>query len=143
MQKVNILLQHKLKVIPKQASADACLCIRLKRQRHAKKNKPCLIKKASRCAADRTSKTTTFFIFHFLVTQRSYGKIMCIYLLFDWFSGENCIIFTFSLHKGQQIKKKHERWNNRFSDVFTYCLNLKYFASLFFPTKDNCICVNA
>ena len=31
-----------------------------------KKSTPCLIKNASRCAADRTSKTTTFFIFHFL-----------------------------------------------------------------------------
>ena len=31
-----------------------------------------------------------------------------------------------------QIKKKHEWWNNHFSDVFTYCLNLKHFASLFF-----------
>ena len=66
-----------------------------------KKSTPCLIKKASRCAADRTSKTT-FFIFHFYITQRFYEKIMCIYLLFDWFSGENCIIFTFSLHKGRQ-----------------------------------------
>ena len=27
---------------------------------------PCLIKKASRCVADRMSKTVTFFIFHFL-----------------------------------------------------------------------------
>ena len=27
---------------------------------------PCLIKKASRCVADGTSKTVTFFIFHFL-----------------------------------------------------------------------------
>ena len=26
---------------------------------------------------------------------------MCINLLFRWFSGENCIIFTFSLHKLQ------------------------------------------
>ena len=32
----------------------------------SKKSTPCLIKKASRCAADRMSKTTTFFIFHFL-----------------------------------------------------------------------------
>ena len=39
---------------------------RLKHWRRAKKSTPCLIKKASRCAADRTSKTTTFFIFHFL-----------------------------------------------------------------------------
>ena len=37
----------------------------------------------------------------------------------------------------QQIKKKHEWWNNRFSDVFTYCLNLNNFASLFFLVQDN------
>ena len=37
----------------------------------------------------------------------------------------------------RQIKKKHEWWNNRFSDVFTYCLNLKHFASLFFLAKYN------
>ena len=37
----------------------------------------------------------------YIITQRSYEKIMCIYL-FDWFSGENCVRFTFSLHKGQQ-----------------------------------------
>ena len=64
---------------------------------------------------------------------------MCIYLLFDWFSGENCIKSTFFYTKDdklRQIKKKHE-WCNRFSDVFTYCLNLKHFASLFFLTKDN------
>ena len=33
------------------------------------KSTPCLIKKASRCAADRTSKTT-FFIFHFLYNTK-------------------------------------------------------------------------
>ena len=48
----------------------ACLCTRLKRWRRAKKSTPCLIKKASRCAADRTSKTTTFFIFHFLCNTK-------------------------------------------------------------------------
>ena len=31
-----------------------------------KKSMPCLIKKPSRCVADHMSKTTTFFIFHFL-----------------------------------------------------------------------------
>ena len=63
-----------------------------------KKSMPCLIKKVSRCAAHHTSKTTSSFTFY--ITPRSYEKTMCIYLLFDWFSGENCIIFTFSLHKG-------------------------------------------
>ena len=46
----------------------------------------------------------------FFKIQRSYIKNH-VYLLFHWSSGENCIIFTFSLHKGQQIrqiKKKHE-----------------------------------
>ena len=76
----------------RRAIARARLCTHLKHWRHAKKSKPCLIKKASRCAADRTSKTTTFFTFTFCKTQKSYKKIMCIYLLFHWFSGENCII---------------------------------------------------
>ena len=47
------------------AIACARLCTRLKHQGCAKKSMPCLIKKTSRCVADRTSKTT-FFIFHFL-----------------------------------------------------------------------------
>ena len=81
---------------------------------------PCLIQKTSRCAADHISKTITCFIFHFLYnTQRFYKKIICIHLLFDWFSGENCILFTFFYTKDDrfwQIKKKHDLWNNRFSD---------------------------
>ena len=39
--------------------ATACACL-------AKKSMPCFIQKASRCAADRMSKTTMLFIFHFL-----------------------------------------------------------------------------
>ena len=78
MNQVHVRLRHM-----RCAIAHARLCTRLK-QRRAKKSTPCLIKKASRCAADRTSKTT-LFVFHFYITQRSYEKIMCIYLLFDWF----------------------------------------------------------
>ena len=48
------------------------------------------------------SKTTMFFIFHFPYSAKIVRENHVIYLLFDWFSGENCIIFTFSLHKGQQ-----------------------------------------
>ena len=40
--------------------------------------------------------------FTFYKTHRPYKKIMCIYLLFHWFSGENFFIFIFSLHKGRQ-----------------------------------------
>ena len=50
----------------RRAIACARLRTRLKHWRRAKKSTPCLIKKASRRVADRTSKTTTFLIFHFL-----------------------------------------------------------------------------
>ena len=50
----------------RRAIARALLRTRLKHWRRAKKSTPCLIKKASRRVADRTSKTTTFLIFHFL-----------------------------------------------------------------------------
>ena len=46
--------------------ARARLRTRLKHCRRAKKSTPCLIKKASRRVAERTSKTTTLLIFHFL-----------------------------------------------------------------------------
>ena len=47
-------------------------------------------------------KQQRFLSFTFYKTQRSYKKIMCIYLLFHWFSDENCFKCTFPLHKGQQ-----------------------------------------
>ena len=87
------------------AIARAHLCLCLKRGRPAKKSMPCLIKKASRCVTDHASKQQRFLSFVFYITQRSCKKILCIYLLFDWFSGENCIIFTFSFHKRQQTLK--------------------------------------
>ena len=37
-------------------------------------------------------KQQSFLFFSFYQTQRSYEKIMCICLLFYWFSGENGII---------------------------------------------------
>ena len=50
----------------RRAIERARLRTRLKHWRCAKKSMPCLIKKASRRVAYRTSKTTTFLIFHFL-----------------------------------------------------------------------------
>ena len=100
--------------------AHACLCTCLK-QRHAKESMPCLIKKASRCAADHTSRTTMFFIIlsTFYKMQRSHEKIMCI----CYFIGSLVKIVLY-LHfldindeRLWQIKKKHEWWNNRFSDI--------------------------
>ena len=72
-------------------------------------------------------------------THRSYEKIMCI----CYFIGSvvKIVLYLHFLYtkdgRLQQIKKKHEWWNNLFSDVFTYCLNLKNFASLFFLIQDN------
>ena len=58
---IYIRLQHMRRAI-----ARARLLTRLKHWTRAKKSMPCLIKKASRRVADRSSKTTTFLIFHFL-----------------------------------------------------------------------------
>ena len=127
-------LQHMTRAI-----ACACLCTHPKHYRCEKKSMPCLIKKASRCAADHMSKTTTFFIFRFYKIQRSYEKIMCICYLIG--SVVKIVLYLYFLYtkdeRLQQIKKKHEWWNNCFSYVFTYCLNLKTFASLFFLIQDN------
>ena len=59
----------------------------LKHWRRAKKRRPCLIKKASRCVADRTSKTTTFLIFHFLSSTkilREYHAYLFVILFIQW-----------------------------------------------------------
>ena len=115
----------------------ARLCTGLKCWRRAKKSTPCLIKKASRCATDRTSKTT-FFIFRFLYNTKILRENhVCCYLIG---SVVKIVLYLHFLDTKDgrlwQIKKKPEWWNNCFSGVFTYCLNLKYFASLFLA-KDN------
>ena len=76
-----------------------------------KKSTPCLIQKASRCAADRTSKTTGFFYLSLSIKQRFNEKIMCVNFLFQWFSGENCM-FLFSLHYGRQSSKLKGNMND-------------------------------
>ena len=59
-----LILQH-----IRHATARAHLCTCLKHWSCAKKSMPCLIKKASRCVTDRTSKIT-FFIFCFLYNTK-------------------------------------------------------------------------
>ena len=60
-----------------------------------------------------------FSSFTFYKTQRSYEKIMCVYFLFHWFSGENCLFLLYI--KDNRLQKKHEWWYYHFSNVFTYC----------------------
>ena len=43
---------------------------------------------------------------------------MCIYFLFHSFSGENCIIFSFSLQKEQQTSKELKKNMNDGTVVF-------------------------
>ena len=125
-------LQHMRRAI-----ALARLCTRLKHWARAKRNTSCFIKKASRCATDHTSKTTTFFIFRFLYNTKILREnhVYC-YLLGSVVKIVLCLHFLYTKDSRlRQIKKTHEWWNNHFSDVFTYCLDLKYFASLFFLAK--------
>ena len=67
-------------------------------------------------------KQQRFLSFTFYITQRSYEKIMCIYFLFHWFSGENCIMFLFSLHKERQTSKELKRNMNDGTIVFLFLL---------------------
>ena len=114
------------------------LCTRLKQWRRAKKSTSCLIKKASRCAVDRTSRTTKFLIFYFLqntkilrenhvylfdsvvkivLSQAATGGVLYkkVFLKFGKFTGKHlCQSLLFNKFVGAP-------------DVFTYRLNLKIF----------------
>ena len=94
-----------------------------------------MIKKASMCVAYHTSKITFFTFFtsftFYIITQKNYEIIIC-YLIGSVVKIVLYFYFLYTKDDGpQQIKKKHGEWNNNFSDVFTYRLNLKHFASLF------------
>ena len=54
---------------------------------------------------------------------------MCIYLLFQSFRGGRSVVKT--------VLYLDFLYTNDDSDIFTYRLNLKDFASLFFLTQDN------
>ena len=82
---------------------------------------PCLIQKASRCAADRMPKTATFFIFHFLQNTKILLENYVFIIFFHWFSGENCM-FLLSFHKGRQTSKELKRNMNRGAIVFLMSL---------------------
>ena len=76
----------------RRAIARARLCARLKDWRRAKKARLVWLRKLQDVRQIARLKQQRSLSFTFCKTQRSYEKIMCIYLLFHWFSGENCII---------------------------------------------------
>ena len=92
--------------------AHACLCTCLKHWRPAKKSTPCLIKKASRCATDCTSKTKTCFIFLFLyntkIVLENHVYLFLIWLVQWW----KLLLYLHFLYtkdgRLQKIKIKHE-----------------------------------
>ena len=47
---------------------------------------------------------------------------MCIYFLFHWFSGENCVILLLSLQKGRQTLKEFKRNMNDGTIIFVTSL---------------------
>ena len=73
-----------------------------------KKSTPCLIKKASRCMADRMPKITVFYlslsIKHIYLVRK-----LCVFI-FYFIDLVVKILFLFSLHKGRQTSKKLN-WN--------------------------------
>ena len=120
--------------------AVACgrLCARLKHLRCAKKSTSCLIKKASRRAADCTSKAT-FFIFH-SVKHKNIKRKSCIFICY--FIGSVVkIVLLEAATRGVLYKKVFLKFakfrgkykcqglffNCRRCGIFTYRLNLKIF----------------
>ena len=71
--------------------------------RHAKKTRLVWLKKLRGMWQIARLKQQSFLSFTFYQTQRSYEKIICICLLFYWFSGENGIIR--SSHLRHSIKE--------------------------------------
>ena len=79
-------------------------------------------------------------VFYFPLSYKDLTKkVMCI----CYFIGSvvKIVLYLHFLYtkddRFRQIKKKHEWWNNCFSDVLTKRLNLKNFASLFFLIQNN------
>ena len=120
-----IRLQHMRHVI-------TCVhpCTHLKHYGRAKKAPLVWLKKFQGVRQIARLKQQLFLSFTFcIITQRSYKKIMCIYLLFDWFGGENCVIFTFSLHKSSVkwsdlVHLKKAQGNSIFSFPYTLFLHI-------------------
>ena len=127
----------------REAITHACFCTHLKQWRCAKKACLVWLKKLQGVWQITHLKQQRFLSFTFYKTQDltgkscvficSYEKIMCI----CYFTG-SVVKILLHLHflytkdnRLQQIKKKHEWWNNRFSDIFTYCLNQKTFCFSF------------
>ena len=123
------------------AIASTYLCTHLKHLRCAKKAHLLWLKKLQG-VQQITHLKQCFYLSKILqetfkdLTRKSYTFI-CYFI-------DSVVKIVLYLHflytKGnrlQQIKKKQKWWNNSFSEVFTYRLNLKHFASFFSDSRSN------
>ena len=80
-----------------------------------KKIIPCLVQKASRCAADCTSKTSVFYLWLSINTKILWKNHVCLFFisLVHWWK-----LFLCSLHKGWQTSKELKRNINDGTIIF-------------------------
>ena len=100
----------------------ARLCTLLNIRDVLKKSMPCLIKKVSRCAADRTSKTTTFFIFHFLKNTKILRKnhLYLFISFFQWW--KLCYIYIFFIQRTTDFVRLRRNMNDETIIFLTFLL---------------------
>ena len=65
---------------------------------------PCLIQKTSRCAADRMSKMSVFYL-SLSIKLEDLMRKSCVFI-FYFIGSVVKIVFLFSLHKGRQTSKE-------------------------------------
>ena len=123
----------------RRAIARACLCTCLKCWRRAKKSRPCLIKKPSRCATDRTSKTATFFIFRFLYDTKKKKKnhvyLFLIWLVQWWKLHYIYIFFTQKTTDFDKLKRNMSDWAIFFLTYLLIALTWNILLPFFFWQK--------
>ena len=90
-----------------------CTPLHMPKTELSKKNIPCLVQKASRCAADCTSKTSVFYLWLSLNTKILEKNHVCLF-----FISLVKIMFLCSLHKGWQSSKEFKRNINDGTIIF-------------------------
>ena len=106
-----------------EACDRTCTPLHMPKTLEMSKKKTCLVwfKKFQEVWQIPHKKQHCFLFLTFYNTKRSYKKFMCVYFLFHWFSGENCMFLCF-LHKGWQTSNELKRNMNDGTIVFLMSL---------------------
>ena len=70
--------------------------------------------------------SNNIFYLSLSIKHKDLTRKLCVYFLFHWFSGENCM-FLLSLHKGQQTSKELKRNMNGGTNFFLMSLLIVFF----------------